>query len=72
MINILGEEGYEGNVIYDGIEDCMAVEGANFHIYGKKITKSFRKMGHATVIDKDLENAKKKANYIKEHLKVIA
>ncbi|MDG1477919.1 MAG: 5-(carboxyamino)imidazole ribonucleotide synthase [Vicingaceae bacterium] len=72
MINILGEEGYEGNVIYDGIENCMAVEGANFHIYGKKITKSFRKMGHATVIDKDLESAKKKANYIKEHLKVIA
>jgi 5-(carboxyamino)imidazole ribonucleotide synthase len=72
MINILGEEGYEGNVIYEGIDKCMAVEGANFHIYGKKITKSFRKMGHATVVDKDLENAKKKANYIKEHLKVIA
>jgi len=72
MINILGEEGFEGEVIYDGIEDCMAVEGANFHIYGKKITKSFRKMGHSTVVDKDLESAKKKANYIKEHLKVIA
>ncbi len=72
MINILGEDGYEGDVVYEGIEDCMAVEGANFHIYGKRITKSFRKMGHATIVDKDLENAKKKANYIKERLKVIA
>lgn len=72
MINILGEDGYEGDVVYEGIEDCMALEGANFHIYGKRITKSFRKMGHATIVDKDLENAKKKANYIKERLKVIA
>lgn len=72
MINILGDEGYEGNVIYDGIEECMAVEGANFHIYGKKTTKPFRKMGHATIVDQDLENAKKKAHYIKQHLKVIA
>ena len=72
MINILGEEGYDGSVIYDGMEKCLAVEGAKFHIYGKKMTKSFRKMGHATIVDKDLESAKKKANYIKEHLKVIA
>ena len=72
MINILGAEGYEGNVIYDGIEKCMEVEGANFHIYGKKVTKPYRKMGHVTVIDQDLESAKKKAYYIKEHLKVIA
>ncbi|MCB0402878.1 MAG: 5-(carboxyamino)imidazole ribonucleotide synthase, partial [Flavobacteriales bacterium] len=50
MINILGEEGYEGPVKYQGIEDCMAVEGVKFHIYGKKVTKPFRKMGHATVI----------------------
>jgi len=72
MINILGDEGFDGNVIYDGIEDCMSVEGVNFHIYGKKTTKPFRKMGHATVVDKDLEIAKKKAKYIKKKLKVIA
>ena len=72
MINILGAEGYEGDVKYDGIDACMQVEGANFHIYGKKVTKPFRKMGHATIVDEDLENAKKKARYIQQQLKVIA
>lgn len=72
MINILGAEGYEGDVKYDGMDECMQVEGANFHIYGKKITKPFRKMGHATIVDEDLENAKKKARYIQQQLKVIA
>lgn len=72
MINILGEEGYEGDVVYEGLEDCLKVEGAKFHIYGKRNTKSFRKMGHATVIDEDLEAAKDKARYILQNLKVKA
>ena len=72
MLNLLGAEGFTGNAKYDGLEKCMAVEGAKFHIYGKTITKPFRKMGHVTVVDANLEKAKEKANFIKNTLRIIA
>lgn len=72
MINILGEEGYEGNAVFSGLEDCLSVEGFKLHNYGKKDTKPFRKMGHGTILDKDIEKAKEKARYIQKTLKVIA
>jgi len=71
MINILGEPGYEGLVKYDGLTSCMAIEGIKFHIYGKKTTRPFRKMGHATVLDHNIEKAKEKAKFIQQNLKVI-
>jgi 5-(carboxyamino)imidazole ribonucleotide synthase len=72
MINLLGEPGYSGPVKYQGIEQCMAIEGAKFHIYGKAETKPFRKMGHITIIDQSIENAQKKAEQIQKTLKVIS
>lgn len=72
MLNILGSKGYEGSAIYDGLNDCLKVEGASIHIYGKKLTKPFRKMGHVTILDKSIENALDKANFIKQNLKVVA
>ena len=70
MVNLLGEEGYSGKVKYEGLTDCLRVEGIKLHIYGKKETRPFRKMGHATVLDKNLDRAWEKAKYIKDHLKV--
>lgn len=70
MINLLGENAYFGEVKYEGLSECMAIEGTKIHIYGKKETKPFRKMGHVTVIDKNIDSAKVKANKIKETLKV--
>lgn len=72
MINLLGAAGHSGNVIYEGIDKCMEVEGAKFHIYGKAQTKPFRKMGHVTIIDKSAESAMKKAEFIQKNLKIIA
>ena len=72
MLNILGSQGYEGSAIYDGLNDCLKVEGASIHIYGKKLTKPFRKMGHVTILDKSIKNALDKANFIKQNLKVVA
>ncbi|MBK8492633.1 MAG: 5-(carboxyamino)imidazole ribonucleotide synthase [Saprospirales bacterium] len=72
MVNLLGEPGYEGPVEYAGFEDCIAIEGVFPHIYGKAITKPYRKMGHVTVIDPDLEGAKEKARLVQQKLKVIA
>ena len=72
MVNLLGEPGYEGPVVYRGFEECIAMEGVFPHIYGKAITKPFRKMGHVTVVDPDLEKAKEKAGIVQKTLKVIA
>ena len=72
MVNLLGEDGYAGQARYQGLEKVLAVEGVHVHLYGKKMTKPFRKMGHVTIVDADVESLKKKANFVKEHLKVIA
>jgi 5-(carboxyamino)imidazole ribonucleotide synthase len=72
MINLLGEKGHDGVAKYQGMEKVMAIEGVYIHLYGKKYTKPFRKMGHVTIVDQNRESAIEKANYIKETLKVIA
>lgn len=70
MINLLGEPGYEGNVKYEGLTEAMAIEGVKIHLYGKKKTKPFRKMGHVTVLATSIEEAKAKAEIVKQKLKV--
>jgi 5-(carboxyamino)imidazole ribonucleotide synthase len=70
MLNLLGEPGFIGTTKYEGVNEALAMEGVNLHFYGKKQTKPFRKMGHATVVDKDLEAAKVKARKVQEVLKV--
>jgi len=72
MINLLGEVGFTGMARYEGLEEVMEIAGAHVHLYGKKLTKPFRKMGHVTVVDLDLDNLKKKVNYVKNTLKVKA
>ena len=72
MINLLGEKGHDGVAKYKGLEKIMALDGVYVHLYGKKYTKPFRKMGHVTVVDQNRESAIEKANYIKQALKVIS
>lgn len=72
MINLLGEPGFEGKVKYEGLTECMAIEGVKIHLYGKKITKPFRKMGHVTVLAPTIEEAKSKADLVKQKMKVVS
>jgi len=72
MVNILGAEGHKGEAKYAGLRACLQISGANIHIYGKADTKPFRKMGHATIVDRDLDSAIEKARLLKETLQVIA
>lgn len=72
MINLLGEKGYEGAARYEGLEDALAQAGVYVHLYGKAITKPFRKMGHITVVDKELSLATEKAKALKESVKIIS
>jgi len=71
MVNILGEDNYNGPVHYEGLSECLTISGANIHLYGKADTKPFRKMGHATIVDENLESAIIKAKHLKTTLKVI-
>lgn len=70
MINVLGEEGHEGPVMYEGLTESMAMEGVKIHLYGKKITRPSRKMGHITVMASTLDCAIKKAEQVKQLIKV--
>jgi 5-(carboxyamino)imidazole ribonucleotide synthase len=70
MVNLLGEEGYKGEPIIEGIHEVLEIPGLSFHFYGKKETSPFRKMGHITVLDENLDVALKKAQKAKEILKV--
>lgn len=72
MVNLLGEEGFSGMAVYEGLEEVLKTEGVYVHLYGKKLTKPFRKMGHVTIVDADIESLKKKVNFVKQHLKVKA
>ncbi|MCP4977893.1 MAG: 5-(carboxyamino)imidazole ribonucleotide synthase [Maribacter sp.] len=72
MVNLVGAEGYTGDVIYKNIEDILRLEGVTPHIYGKKQTRPFRKMGHVTIINEDIEEARKIAQQVKETIKVIS
>lgn len=72
MVNLLGEDKFEGLATYEGLEEVLAVQGVYVHLYGKKKTKPFRKMGHVTILDEDLESLKKKATFVKQTLKVKA
>lgn len=71
MVNLLGEEGHTGPAHYEGMDEVLATHGVFPFLYGKKITKPFRKMGHITVTDSSLEKLKAKAEWVKEALKVV-
>lgn len=72
MINLLGEPDYTGLAIYQGIEEAMKIEGVFIHLYGKKYTKPFRKMGHVTIVNENREDAIRIARQIQKTIKVIA
>lgn len=72
MVNLLGEEGYEGEAILEGLDEVMELKGVHVHLYGKKLTKPFRKMGHVTILENNLEELKLRALFVKDKLKIKA
>lgn len=72
MVNVLGEEGYEGEAIYQGLDIVLKEKGVFPFLYGKKTTKPYRKMGHVTILAQSIEMLKDRANFVKYNLKVIS
>ncbi|RRQ49342.1 5-(carboxyamino)imidazole ribonucleotide synthase [Maribacter algicola] len=72
MVNLVGAEGHTGDVVYENMEEILKLEGVTPHIYGKKQTRPFRKMGHVTIVNPDIDQARKTAQQVKETIKVIS
>ena len=72
MVNLVGEEGFSGDVVYENIETILGWNGVTPHIYGKKQTRPFRKMGHVTIINEDMVEARKIAEKVKNTIRVIS
>ena len=66
MVNLVGEEGHSGKVVYEGMEDILHIDGVTPHIYGKKETRPFRKMGHVTIVNEDMDEAHRIAERVKK------
>lgn len=72
MVNLVGAEGHTGDVVYENIASILEMDGVTPHIYGKKQTRPFRKMGHVTIVDENMAKARKVAQQVKETIKVIS
>lgn len=72
LLNLLGEAGYSGEAVYEGLEETLREPGVHIHLYGKKFTRPFRKMGHLTVLAPTVEEVKTKAESVKNRLRIIA
>jgi 5-(carboxyamino)imidazole ribonucleotide synthase len=71
MVNLVGEEGHTGQVVYENIEKIMAIDGVTPHIYGKRETRPFRKMGHVTIVNENMTQARRIAEEVKNTIRVI-
>ena len=72
MVNLVGEEGFSGAVVYQNIAEILKINGVTPHIYGKKETRPFRKMGHVTIVNSDINKAREIAQKVKETIRVIS
>ncbi|MDO6517558.1 5-(carboxyamino)imidazole ribonucleotide synthase [Zobellia uliginosa] len=72
MVNLVGAEGHTGAVVYENMAEILGMEGVTPHIYGKKETRPFRKMGHVTIVNESISEARKIAQQVKETIKVIS
>jgi 5-(carboxyamino)imidazole ribonucleotide synthase len=72
IVNLLGEEGYNGPAKYDGLEEVLSMKNVFVHLYGKAQTKPGRKMGHVTIMSAEKNELIEKVHRIKQRLKVVS
>ena len=72
MVNLVGAENHTGDVVYENMEEILKLDGVTPHIYGKKQTRPFRKMGHVTIVNEDISVARSIAEKVKNTIKVVS
>ena len=70
MLNLLGENGYTGEPVIEGLSTALTIPGLSFHLYDKTTTRPFRKMGHITILDQTVDHAITKIQKIENSLKI--
>ncbi len=70
MINLLGEKDAHGFPLYEGFENVLGIENVYVHLYGKSSVKSFRKMGHITILGENLAEVRSKVAKIEKMIAV--
>jgi 5-(carboxyamino)imidazole ribonucleotide synthase len=72
MLNLVGENKNEGEVLYENIDMIMKMPGVTPHIYGKKKSRLNRKMGHITIVNKNINDAIEMSKEIRKIIKVTS
>ena len=72
MVNLLGAEGFSGPAKYEGLDDLLRIDGVSLMLYGKKLTRAKRKMGHVTIVDADMRRLLEKVELVKKAVRVVA
>ena len=72
MVNLVGAEGFKGDVFYRGLEDVLSIPNVFVHLYGKLQTSPGRKMGHITIMGDDVSILMEKSTLVKQQLTVIS
>lgn len=72
MVNLLGAPGFSGTAVYQGLKEVLSLPDVYVHLYGKKVTKPFRKMGHVTILGSEVESLLDKANFVKKTIQIIS
>lgn len=72
MINLLGAPGYSGPVLYEGLDHLWNISGGYLHLYGKEITRPYRKMGHITLTGNQVQDLMNEGKRLTHLIKVIA
>ncbi len=70
MANLVGEPKHHGPVEFVGLNEALKVHQTTLHLYGKKQTRPFRKMGHVTATGKSIFDARKRTKEFKSLLKI--
>jgi 5-(carboxyamino)imidazole ribonucleotide synthase len=68
MVNILGDANFEGEVVYHGLEKVLSQKNIFLHLYGKKVSKPYRKMGHVTILGNTKKEIAHKVELVKNNL----
>ena len=68
MVNILGDR--LGPADVSGMGKVLTIPNVSVHIYNKKDTKPERKMGHITVVGKNIFEALKKADLARKYISI--
>ncbi len=68
IVNIVGADNFSGEVVYEGLNEVLAMDNVFVHIYGKTQTKPGRKMGHVTILSNEKQELLHKANQVKHTL----